>query len=96
MIIDDNLLTKLENLSYLKIDSTKREEMEEELTKILNFVENLNELNTEEFPSKFVMRDNYSNLRDDIPNSNREINQSIVKHSPKSEDNFFIVPKIIE
>lgn len=96
MVIDDGLLSRLEKLSYLEIVSEKREGIENELSEILSFVENLNELDTVQFPSKFVMRDVHAHLREDVKSVDREINESIVKNSPQSEDNFFVVPKIIE
>jgi aspartyl-tRNA(Asn)/glutamyl-tRNA(Gln) amidotransferase subunit C len=97
MVIDDALLSKLEKLSYLEIESEKRAGIEKELTEILNFTENLKELNTDEFESKFTMIEGAkAYLREDIVNSDEEIGKSIVKNSPKSEDNFFVVSKIIE
>jgi len=35
-------------------------------------------------------------FREDIPVSNPEIIEDILKHAPKSEGGFFVVPKIIE
>jgi aspartyl/glutamyl-tRNA(Asn/Gln) amidotransferase C subunit len=34
-------------------------------------------------------------MREDIP-TNSDVVESVLKNSPKSEDTFFIVPKIIE
>ena len=97
MVIDNSLLNKLEKLSYLEIESEKRDEIEKELTEILNFIENLSELNTDNLPSKFIMLENSkSTLRDDVVNCDESIGKSIIANSPKSEDNFFVVSKIIE
>jgi len=97
MIIDNTLLTKLEKLSYLKIENDKRESIEKELSEILNFVENLKELETDEFESKFTMlKDAKAYLREDVVSQDEEIGKSIISNSPRSEDNFFVVPKIIE
>jgi len=97
MVIDDSLLNKLEKLSNLKIESEKRVGIEKELTEILNFIENLGELNTDSFPSKFnMLKDSKAYLRDDIKSSDESVGKSIVSNSPKSEDNFFVVSKIIE
>jgi aspartyl-tRNA(Asn)/glutamyl-tRNA(Gln) amidotransferase subunit C len=96
MLIDENILSKLEKLSYLEIEAEKRAGIEHEITEILSFVENLNELNTDNLPSKFVMLDIEAHLREDIKNVDIQVNQKIIKNSPKSEDNFFVVSKIIE
>jgi Asp-tRNA(Asn)/Glu-tRNA(Gln) amidotransferase C subunit len=42
------------------------------------------------------MLDIEAHLREDIKNVDIQVNQKIIKNSPKSEDNFFVVSKIIE
>ena len=96
MQIDDALLTKLEKLSYLKIDKDKREEVISQLSEIVSFVDNLSELDTTDMDPTFAMTDKGTQLRDDAPASSKEISDSILSNAPLSEDNFFIVPKIIE
>lgn len=96
MQIDNNLLTKLEKLSFLEIDASKREEVIAQLSQIVSFVDNLSELNTDGVDDKFAMNDNSTLLRADTTLCNTQINQSILKNAPQSQDDFFIVPKIIE
>ncbi len=96
MQIDDALLTKLEKLSYLKIAEEKRAEVISQLSEIVSFVENLSELDTKELDPTFSMTDKGTRLREDASFSSKEISESILKNAPHSEDNFFIVPKIIE
>ena len=97
MVINDNLLNKLERLSHLEIESEKRAGIEKELTEILSFIENLSELETDKLPNKFIMlEDVKSHLREDLKDSDETVGQSIVKNSPRSENNFFVVSKIIE
>ena len=96
MQIDDAPLTKLEKLSYLEIDENKRKEVISQLSEIVSFVENLSELDTTELDPTFSMTDKGTRLRDDTPTSSAEISSSILSNAPHSEDNFFIVPKIIE
>jgi len=94
--IDDALLTKLEKLSYLEIAEDKREEVIAQLSKIVSFVDNLSELETQDLDPTFSMTDKGTRLRDDSAFSSKEVSESILRHAPHSEDNFFIVPKIIE
>lgn len=96
MQVDDALLTKLEKLSFLKISDDKREEIINQLSQIVNFVDNLSELNTDGVDDKFAMSDASTFLREDTPSCDISINDSILKNAPQSRDNFFIVPKIIE
>lgn len=94
--IDDALLTKLEKLSYLEIAEDKREEIINQLSEIVSFVDNLSELDTTDLDPTFGMTDKGTLLREDTPSSSQEVSVSIIANAPLSEDNFFIVPKIIE
>lgn len=96
MQVDDALLTRLENLSYLKISDEKREEIIEQLGELVAFVDNLSELNTESTDDTFAMTENGTYARPDKAESDISISKEILAHAPKSEDDFFIVPKIIE
>jgi len=96
MQIDDALLSKLEKLSFLKVDEDKREEIIGQLSEIVSFVDNLSELNTDNVDDNFAMSDNGTFTREDVPSCNVSISDDILKHAPLSGDHFFIVPKIIE
>jgi aspartyl-tRNA(Asn)/glutamyl-tRNA(Gln) amidotransferase subunit C len=96
MQISDELLSKLEKLSALKIDKDKREETKEELGKIVKFVEILNELDLDHEEATFTTVSGGTPFREDVPSVNPEIIETIMSHAPKSESRYFIVPKIIE
>ena len=96
MQIDNTVLTKLEKLSHLKIDDSKKEEVMEQLTGILDYVDNLNELDTEALDASFSTLDGGTPLREDKPREANEIAKNILSHAPEAKDDFFIVPAIIE
>ncbi|MBA1432531.1 MAG: Asp-tRNA(Asn)/Glu-tRNA(Gln) amidotransferase subunit GatC [Epsilonproteobacteria bacterium] len=96
MQVDDALLSRLEKLSYLKINDEKRQEIIEQLSEIVGFVDNLSELDTANVDASFAMSDAATPLREDKVESNPSIHDAILKNAPKSADDFFIVPKIIE
>ena len=96
MQVDDALLTRLEKLSYLKISEEKRSEIIDQLSEIVNFVDNLGELDTSSTDDTFAMTENGTFTREDIPACDTQISDEILEHAPQSDDHFFIVPKIIE
>lgn len=96
MQVDDALLSRLEKLSFLKISDDKRGEIVEQLSQIVNFVDNLSELDTQNVDDKFAMSEEATFLREDTPFCNTQVNDSILKNAPMSSEHFFIVPKIIE
>lgn len=96
MQIDDTVLTKLEKLSHLRIDESRKEEVEEQLSGILAYIDNLNELDTDALSPTFSTLEGGTPLREDTPREANEIAKEILSHAPQSKDDFFIVPAIIE
>ena len=96
MQVDEALLKKLEKLSFVKISDDKREEIINQMSEMLTFVDNLSELNTDGVDDTFAMNESATFLREDSPSCDTVINDSIIKNAPNSADHFFIVPKIIE
>jgi aspartyl-tRNA(Asn)/glutamyl-tRNA(Gln) amidotransferase subunit C len=93
MKIDDKLLAKLEKLSMIKVEN--RDEMISDLNQIVEFVEILQEVNTDNVDATFNVLNAATPMREDIPVNNDSI-KTILEHAPKTEGNYFIVPKIIE
>jgi aspartyl-tRNA(Asn)/glutamyl-tRNA(Gln) amidotransferase subunit C len=94
--IDNTVLEKLEKLSMLKIDPSKKEELAMQLTEILTYVENLEELETSHLDAAFSTLEGGTPLREDTPVSHSEIGKKILADAPDAENDFFVVPKIIE
>ncbi len=92
--INDKTLTKLEKLAALKIDEEKRAQTIQEISKIVDFVENLNELDLSDKDSSFYVEEGGTPFREDTPRSS-DVIETILEHAPKSKEGFFIVPKII-
>jgi aspartyl-tRNA(Asn)/glutamyl-tRNA(Gln) amidotransferase subunit C len=96
MQIDHTLLAKLETLSHLRIADDKKEEVMGQLTEILGYIDNLNELDTEELSPAFSTLEGGTPLREDIPRGESSVPDDILSHAPEARDDFFIVPAIIE
>jgi aspartyl-tRNA(Asn)/glutamyl-tRNA(Gln) amidotransferase subunit C len=96
VIIDDNILRKLEKLSYLTISENKRDDILNQLSDILEYVESLKELDTDSIDSYFSTLEGGTVMRDDIPIIDRDIPKIILSNAPETEDDFFIVPAIID
>ena len=96
MQVDDALLKRLEKLSFLTIEDDKREEIIAQLSGIVDFVDNLSELNTENIDDNFAMNESGTPVREDNSACDSVINDDILEHAPHSEEHFFVVPKIIE
>jgi len=96
MKIDDTLLRKLEKLSSLSIDDAKRAETVKEIGQIVDFVENLAELDLDDKDDHFSTIEGGTPFREDIPSTNPEVIEDLLKVAPNRKGGFFVVPKIIE
>lgn len=94
--IDNTILEKLEKLSHLRIDDNKKEEIIHQLSDIVAYVENLSELDTNGLDASFSTLTGGTPMREDTPIKQDEVIKSILEHAPQSEDDFFVVPAIIE
>ena len=96
MQIDHTLLEKLEKLSHLRIAEEKKEEVMAQLSEILGYIDNLNELDTASLSAAFSTLEGGTPLREDTPRDSLDVAQAILSRAPQAEDDFFIVPAIIE
>ena len=96
MQIDNTVLEKLEKLSHLRIADEKKEEIMGQLSEILTYIDHLNECDTEGLDASFSTLDGGTPLREDTPQPSTDIAKEILSKAPKSQDDFFIVPAIIE
>lgn len=96
MEITNETIDKLAKLSSLEIAEDKKEHLKNEISEIVNFVENLNDIDVSHVDAQFTTISGGQPLREDVVNSSPEVAEHIMKHAPRVEDNCFIVPQIIE
>jgi len=94
--IDSAALAKLEKLSRLTIDASKKDAVIAQLNEIVAYVENLKELDTDGLDASFSTLTGGTPLRPDRPADASGVAEAIVQHAPRHADDFFVVPAIIE
>ncbi|HFU74869.1 MAG TPA: Asp-tRNA(Asn)/Glu-tRNA(Gln) amidotransferase subunit GatC [Arcobacter sp.] len=96
MEITNETIDKLAKLSSLEIEEGRKDGLKNEIAEIVNFVENLNEVDVSHVNATFTTIAGGQPMREDIVDSKSELAEHILKHAPKVEDNHFVVPQIIE
>lgn len=95
MAIDTETVKRVAFLSRLKIDDAKIEATEKEFNKILSWIEELNEVNTDNVEPLISVNDTTLRLRDDeITDGNCQ--EAVLKNAPDKEYDYFAVPKVVE
>lgn len=95
MAIDNETVKRVAFLSRLKVDDDKIEATKEEFNKILNWIEELNEINTDNVEPLISVNDTTLRLREDKV-SDGNYQKAVLKNAPDKEYDYFAVPKVVE
>jgi len=92
--IDDKMMANVEILAQLQLMPQEREEVQAEMEKILNYVEKLNELDTEKVePLVHILPEVNVFRADQVANDNGR--EATLANAPKKNNGQFQVPKTV-
>lgn len=95
MEITDELIDKISALCKLEFQGAERETLRHEFKRMLDFVDQLQAVNTEGVEPLIHMTEEVNILRDDRPEG--QVDRSLaLKNAPKEDGNYFRVPKVID
>jgi aspartyl-tRNA(Asn)/glutamyl-tRNA(Gln) amidotransferase subunit C len=95
MQIDKQTLANIAHLARLQFNETQTEQMIAEMSKILSWMEKLNEINTDEVAPLIHISQEINVLRNDEPQTSLNHEKGLA-NAPKRDANYFRVPKVIE
>ena len=95
MAIDNETVKKIAFLARLKVEDEKTEATKEEFNKILAWIEELNEINTDNVEPLISVNDIALRLREDEVNDGHKP-QAVLENAPAAEYGYFAVPKVVE
>ena len=95
MSIDKDTVKHISKLARISLDENKVESLSKDLTSIMKFIENLNKLDTDKtVPLTSIINASLKSRKDEVKDG--KIRDQILKNSPEKNDEFFVVPKVIE
>ena len=95
MSIDKDTVKHISKLARISLDEKKINSLSKDLSAIMKFIEKLNELNTEKtVPLTSIINAYLRSRKDEV--SDEKIRDQILKNSPEKNEEFFVVPKVIE
>ncbi len=95
MTIDLKTIKHISKLSRISVDDAKADKLVEDLNSIFDFIEKLNELNTDNVEPLTSVAETTLKLRADEVKS-KNIKDKILKNSPDENEDFFVVPRVVE
>ena len=95
MKIDKDSIKKIAHLARLEFDESSAEKMSNDMSQILDWVEQLKELDTTDIEPLTTMSSEVNDMREDKagPHMNHEDG---LKNAPKRDSDYFRVPKVLE
>ena len=95
MSVDQDTVRRVARLARIRVSEEDVPRLAGELNSILHWIEQLNEVdvtNVEPLTSVITMK--MKMRKDEVTDGNRAA--EITANAPASEDNFFVVPKVVE
>ena len=95
MSIDKKTLKHISKLARISLDEKKIASLSKDLSSIVKFIEKLNKLNTDQTkPLTSIINASLKSREDEV--KDEKIRDQILKNSPEKNEEFFVVPKVIE
>ena len=95
MSIDKEKIKHVAKLARISLDEKKTDSLTKDLSSIFKFIEQLNELDTKKVePLSSILNEPLRAREDEI--NDGKIKDQVLKNSPKKNEEFFIVPKVVE
>ena len=80
---------------HKRLEDKKIESLSKDLTSIMKFIEKLNKLNTDKtVPLTSIIYASLKSRKDEV--KDEKIRYQVLKNSPEKNEEFFVVPKVIE
>jgi len=95
MSIDKDKIKHTAKLARISFDEKQIENLSKDLSNIFNFIEKLNKINTENIKPLTSILDHTLRSREDKI-TDGGIRNKILENAPNKNEEFFIVPKVIE
>ena len=95
MSVDKETVRRVAHLARIAEDEERLEPLAQELSHILGWIEQLNEVDTEDAAPLTSVVEAALPMRDDAV-TDGAVPDKVVANAPKTEDHFFVVPKVVE
>ena len=95
MTIDLKTVKHISKLARISVDEEKANKLAKDLNSIFEFIEKLNELKTDKVQPLTSVAKTTLRFRKDLIKS-ENIREKILKNSPDENNDFFVVPKVVE
>jgi len=95
MKITEDVVNHIAHLARLEFEGEKKVAIRQDLERIIDFMDKLQEVDTENVEPLVFMTDEVNRLREDDPIVS--LNQDeVLKNAPKKDSDYFRIPKVLD
>jgi len=94
-IFDKDTVKHISKLARISLEEKKIDSLSKDLSSIMKFIEKLNELDTDKIiPLTSIINASLKSREDEVKDG--KIRDQILKNSPEKNEEFFVVPKVVD
>tara|TARA_B100001109_G_scaffold255879_1_gene262000 strand:- start:10579 stop:10869 length:291 start_codon:yes stop_codon:yes gene_type:complete len=94
MAVDQKTVERIAELARLEFNEKEKQEIQEDMNRMLSFVSKVEEVNTEGVKPLIYMLEEETPLREDVSESDYT-QQDALKNAPDKDSDFIRVPKVL-
>lgn len=94
MKIDEQIIDRISTLAKLEFSGEAKKQIEADMNAMLDFIDKLNELDTENVEPLIYMSEEVNRLRPDVVKEEVSREEAL-KNAPEADSYYFKVPKVI-
>ncbi|MCO5269954.1 MAG: Asp-tRNA(Asn)/Glu-tRNA(Gln) amidotransferase subunit GatC [Brumimicrobium sp.] len=95
MEFNDELIDHISQLAKLSFSGEEREEIKENMQRILDFMGKLEKVNTDDIEPLIYLSNEINILRDDEPKTSIS-HEEILLNAPKKDSDYIRIPKVLD
>ena len=95
MKITDEIVDHIAHLSRLEFKGSDKEAIKNDMEKIIDFMDKLSELPTQNVEPLIFMSEEVNRLRDDVP-AETITHEEALRNAPKKDSDYFRIPKVLD
>lgn len=95
MKVTDDIVKHIAHLARLDFKGEELDAIKGDMEKIIDFVDKLSEIDTENVEPLIFMNEKVNVLREDVPNQTLT-KENALANAPKSDSDYFRIPKVLD
>jgi aspartyl-tRNA(Asn)/glutamyl-tRNA(Gln) amidotransferase subunit C len=95
MKLSDEIIDHIAHLARLEFEGESKAAIKSDLENIIQFMDKLAELPTDQVEPLIFMSDEVNKLREDVPQTTLT-QQDALKNAPKKDSDYFRIPKVLD